>query len=271
MPPRRLAGPKTPGPRGQAIARPLPSCPVAPGGAGERGLGGRGRARSEAPPPSPGPARMGEGPAARSAPPPRARAAVTSRTRREGRRPARITSSAPPAGGRTDRRTEGLTVGGGRWTVDRRRVARAAGVRPRSSETPAPWPARPRPPPTSCPARPGASTPGRLGGPAGACGDVRGQEGRAGTRGWRREARNKGCGGGRATWRGRALPAGWRRWRRGGGGGAGVGVRPGWRVLGWGAPGVGEGMQRKGAPLVAVAGAGVGGARGGGGHAGIGG
>lgn len=33
-----------------------------------------------------------------------------------------------------------------------------------------------------------------------------------------------------------------------------MGGRPGWRVLGWGAPGVGEGMQRKGAPLVAVAG-----------------
>lgn len=46
-------------------------------------------------------------------------------------------------------------------------------MRPRPSASPAPWPVRPRPPPKSCPARPGASTPGRLGRPVGACGDRR--------------------------------------------------------------------------------------------------
>lgn len=59
--------PQPRGPRGQAIARPLPSCAFAPG-AGEGELGVRGRAGSEAPPPSPGPARMGEDPRLRPRP-----------------------------------------------------------------------------------------------------------------------------------------------------------------------------------------------------------
>lgn len=68
----------------------------------------------------------------------------------------------PPA--RTDRRTTG-----GRWTAARGPRTGAGGRRergvrgPRPSAPPTPWRARRLPPPTSCPARPGASTPGGLG------------------------------------------------------------------------------------------------------------
>lgn len=85
----------------------------------------------------------------------------------------------------------GLGTGGRRWALQGSSVHQARG-------DPGRWPARPRPPPTSCPARPGASTPGGLGrrrargasgawsrGPGGPGGGLPGTKAAAGAqRGW---------------------------------------------------------------------------------------